>query len=1395
MVVLLAYKRYVHKKGKKHGPYYYKNVRDHTGKVRTVYLGKVTTRGKKPLEAAIVFLVALLIIISALFFIQNRNLVLNKEAAEKSKVPFEADQILIKVLVKENEYVEKELRVMNVGEEDISVTAESSGVSHLANIVDKEFAIKPGQTKIVRINFTSFDKNANVEQEPGVYIGKVIAKAGSYQKEIPLIVEIESKNVLFDMNLNPVARDRSIVQGDSTTFEIRVFNLQSIESYNVGMEFFVKDTNGNTIVSEKESVVVQTQASFFKTLKIPEKLKTGNYVFVAQASLGKSVGTASYLFEIESSAEKESRFARFFGFCKNDPLCWSLSAVILLLIFSIGAYAYFFVGVLIYEKLFGAGIPKKKPEEAAQDEQAAEGKERNAIVQSFADFSKWMGKWKENRLKGKLDYEKKRIKIEEEKEKLTLEFEERKHKAQEEKNRLLEEEKRKQKEEESRAKVEEEKRKLEDTEKEAQRKKQLEGKSRARGAFGKCKALIDKGYSALNKNNLWKADRIYAKLLVVYSVLEDESKAEIFKDINSFYKSLLLKKSQINAEAQKRKDALEKERKQREDQKKRESEENRKLREAEAKRRKEELRKSWQSAKKAGFDALHRLGLIKTEQEKKEFEKKRQEDAKIREAERKQAGEEKRKLQEEKQKQEELREGQRKKLEQERIRAQQEEARRKKLEQKNRENDTRLFEEKKDALGEQKRKQKEEEARAKLEEESQKGRKEEEEAKAREAEKIGLAEEKKKQEELREGQRKKLEQERQRQNELIRKQREEARKKQAQERKKLWAERKKKGFELLHHLGFVKTEQEKKEFEKKRQEDAKIREAERKQAGEEKRKLQEEKQKQEEAERKKREAEKAEGKRRIDAEKKKAEEEKRKQLELEAKRKEEEKQRIEGERRKKEEESIEQRELEKKKAEQEKRKYEEEKRKSHELIIRQREEQERKKEEEKNRKLEEISSLEGSINNKDSGIAKLKAKIDEGYGGIKSVGKEISAKEKDIEGLQNEKSMLFKMYNDSIESKKELSKDRENKIAEWKQRYNAKISERGQLESEAKQQYENSLKELEDELNGLSSKERNEQEKWKKLELKAKYKIEEQEREKEVQAQIKALLEEKKGIEEETREKKQSASRGISERYILEKQNGINDDIRHHEKELEELKKKIESKELLIEKNKGGVEKLEEERDKEKIELLDKKKSLGGINYIHSLFKLAESIKGPIKKSLKEKGKAAESERAEKEAEAGKEEKRQRGIFPIFGKEEEREIAEEHIAEQEEIEKHEEKELQRSIEELEEFEQQIPKEHPKEEKKPGLIASILGGKEEKYSKEEEKIKRSIAIKRKGKSWKFVKCHKLLLKGEEALGKKDAANAKRLYLKARKIYISLEYHEKKDVYNELNELYEKLSKAA
>lgn len=1099
----MAYKRYVHKKGKRHGPYYYKNVRDESGRVRSIYLGKVTSRGKKSLEVAIVFLTVLLIIISALFFIQNRNLVLSRIAAEEAAVPFEVDQILIKILVKEKEFIEKELRVMNVHEEEQTIRIETKEISHLVDVLDKEFTIKPGQTKIIRLNFSSFDAAQKNEQAPGVYIGKIVAKTDSYEKEVPVVVEIESKNVLFDMNLNPIARDRIVTQGSSTTFEVRVFNLQSIESFNVDMDFFVKDINGNTIVSERESVVVQTQASFFKTLKIPEKLKTGNYVFVAQASLGNSVGTASYLFEVEEIAE-EKQFSKFLAFCRNDPLCWALSVIVLLLLFAVGAYSYFFIGVFIYKKLFGITMPGSR-----KIDFTVEKKKDNILVKSFRDVAAWWGKSREAGLNRKLKEDELRLQIKEKESKLKDDD-------------VLDKENSK--------------------------------------IIAKCRKFIDRGYKALEKNNIVKAQKAYFKLMDNYIDLPGKIKVEIFKDINSFYKNMLLKKQQLKHDEGESRIKAEEEKKRIELEKKKQEELKEKRKEA-VKERKERLKEELNKKRKGQmFDFFHSIGLARTEQERQDIGRRKEEKRKFRELEFQ-----------------------------------------KKLEEKSKGEEGKF----KGKLEENAKKQKALEGERKAEFE---GMKLEAKEKAKPKEKAGK-------------------------------------------------EKGKGVFNLLNNLGLAKTDEETRETEKKK----------------------------------------------------------------------------EAERKNLEEERI----------------------------------RKQKEEEEKSKRIQGLKDL---IGEKESDINKFREKIAEAYSGNKTLAKEISYIDKDINELNNEKKTLYGMYNESVAGRKELAKEHESKIAEWKEKHEAKLKEKNSIKNEIKREYESELKELENELSKLSEKERKEEERWKKLELKAKHKLEEHEREKSVNEEIKNLLEEKKELELEYNKKKQSLGKGIAGREILEKQKELNDHIRDHEKGIENLKEKLEGNEKAFERYGNEIEKLVKEKENAEEKLWEARKEAGGLSYLASIFRPRgkKEVEKPVKYIT------PEEETLQKKAEKIK----------VKITEPKHEITKEEVEKEEAEEEEEKKELQNTLRRLQITAKQI-------EHKENVIEKLAREKEEKGKKEKEhiQIKRKLA----NKSRLFRKCHGMMLKANEMLQRNDIGNAKKIYLKTRELYIKLEYHEKKEIYDELTELYNKLKK--
>ena len=550
----MVFKRYIKKHGKKLGPYYYENVRGKDGSVKSVYVGTnphhhPRHKIRKPLFFLILALVLILVLGGSLFLLQNKSYVIKKVAREPN---FEVDQILLKVLIRQNEFVERQLRVTNIGDGPSSLSVEVHGLSDLINVDSKTFTIKPGQTKILRLNFSSFIAAENIEQQPGVYVGKFVIFSEKASREVPTVIEIETKNILFDMNLNPIAIERRVKQGTDTTIEVRLFNLESIESQNVDVEYFVKDMNGNTIVTESETVVVKTQASFFKTVSIPKNLKPGPYVFAGKLKFGNSIGTSSYLFEVVGPEE-----VSFVQFCKNSILCLGLSVTTLLLLFALTAYFYFFVGAYLYEKISGAEtIPGKSKREKLGEKEIVEAKPEGPKVTLFDRVNNKIQKWRKTRERKQVETEKK---------------------SQEELRKLKELE---------------EKKGLEE-----QRIRQLEGERKKQEELRRQKEI----------SKLAEEKRIQLELERKQVETEKKSQEEL-RGQAELKKQEELKKQKAEGERKKQEDEL---------RKLKELEEKKKL--EEQRKRKLESKKLWSERRQKTKEFLHKIGLYKTPEEKRQI--------------------------------------------------------------------------------------------------------------------------------------------------------------------------------------------------------------------------------------------------------------------------------------------------------------------------------------------------------------------------------------------------------------------------------------------------------------------------------------------------------------------------------------------------------------------------------------------------------------------------------------------------------------------------------------------------------------------------------------------------------------------------------------------------------
>ena len=140
---------------------------------------------------------------------------------------------------------------------------------------------------------------------------KSIKLAGAISKNASAKVYIEKGNErylifdntkqLFDVNVQVLPDYKSIAQGDELLIQIILFNLRGYGGANVSVKYSIKNSIGNLIATEEETVFVETQAKFARKLLIPSDLRPGNYItFVEVKTPEGMIGTSSDSFEVKT---------------------------------------------------------------------------------------------------------------------------------------------------------------------------------------------------------------------------------------------------------------------------------------------------------------------------------------------------------------------------------------------------------------------------------------------------------------------------------------------------------------------------------------------------------------------------------------------------------------------------------------------------------------------------------------------------------------------------------------------------------------------------------------------------------------------------------------------------------------------------------------------------------------------------------------------------------------------------------------------------------------------------------------------------------------------------------------------------------------------------------------
>lgn len=214
---------------------------------------------------------------------------------------FSVDKDNIHVKINEGQEKEESILVTNEGKQNISLEITSIELEDRIRLNKNYLELTPGQSEKIIITIDAINYVI-----PDIYTGKIILKTKKSQKEIPVVIEVDSEGALFDVQVSipqeflVIDKDRKVVSN------IRLIEVGEVGKVDVEVEYALINYEGIKISLEKETIAVEGQINYVKTFKIPENLKEGPYILYVKATYEGKVASASSPLFLDYSDRKNT---------------------------------------------------------------------------------------------------------------------------------------------------------------------------------------------------------------------------------------------------------------------------------------------------------------------------------------------------------------------------------------------------------------------------------------------------------------------------------------------------------------------------------------------------------------------------------------------------------------------------------------------------------------------------------------------------------------------------------------------------------------------------------------------------------------------------------------------------------------------------------------------------------------------------------------------------------------------------------------------------------------------------------------------------------------------------------------------------------------------------------
>ncbi len=179
------------------------------------------------------------------------------------------------------------------------------GILGLSDIIKTEdrILLRGNEERVLTLDMGAINK--------GLLTGKLIIIAGSYRKEIPIVLNVKSENFLFDAGLSISDKQRIITAGEKLLVQINLLQVGPKEKVDVTVNYAIKDFSGDVYLEDSETFSVLEEKDLIKSFPT-NNLLPGEYIVGIEVIYPGAFANSSALFTVEEKkVAKSSRIVTF----------------------------------------------------------------------------------------------------------------------------------------------------------------------------------------------------------------------------------------------------------------------------------------------------------------------------------------------------------------------------------------------------------------------------------------------------------------------------------------------------------------------------------------------------------------------------------------------------------------------------------------------------------------------------------------------------------------------------------------------------------------------------------------------------------------------------------------------------------------------------------------------------------------------------------------------------------------------------------------------------------------------------------------------------------------------------------------------------------------------------